>query len=161
MSNDYARLMKEGGKLPPESKDKHGRLEQYQINDEDRRMVQVLASNAVSEEIMAKLLRIAKRTLNKYYRQEIIDGRALITARMGFALVKEGLAGNVAAQRYWLGTHGGPEWRMPKEDQLMPDVFDSQRPRATVHFYMPPNYRDQPEELDPPTIEGETVPEAA
>ena len=156
MSNDYAVQMRAGLKLPPEAKAPNGRLAAYEASANDRGLVQVMASNGVPLDIMAKVLKIARGTLNKHYKQEIADGWALVTARMGVALVKEGLAGNVAAQRYWLGTHGGPEWRIQKEETTS-GVFDAENPHETVHFYMPSNGRDKPEELEIPTIDGEAT----
>lgn len=160
MSNQYANLMRQGMKLPPEAKDATGRLVKYEPNDQHREWVLTLSANGVKETVIAGLLGIVVKTLHKYYTKEMDDGREVTTARMGAALVREGLAGNVAAQRYWLGTHGGPEWRIPKASDLMPDVFDSEesRDRETVHFYMPSNHRDEPETIDEgPVIEGDAV----
>ena len=160
MANQYANLMRMGAKLPREAKDEHGRLEAYEPIDEEREFVLVLAGNGVSQVVMAKLLRISKRTLQKAFKEELADAHDYIKAQMGASLVREGLAGNVAALRYWLGTHGGPEWRIPKESSLMPDVFDDLKDTETVHFYMPSNNRDKPEDLGDtpgPTIDGEAT----
>lgn len=158
MSNDYAEMMRKGIKLPPEAKVPRigvgkasggNRLAPYVPTDNAREAVRILSANGVSEPVMAKLLHISKSTLFKYFKVEIRDGRDMITAKMGAALVKEGLAGNVAAQRYWLGTHGGEAWRIPKNSDLNPDIFDSEQSRHPVQFYMPSNGRDEPEDLGP------------
>ena len=158
MSNDYATMMRNGFKLPPEAKDPAtGRLVEFNPSPSDRELVRVLAANGVAHEVMAKLLHVAIRTLKRHFNEELYDGRVMVTAKIGAALVKEAMAGNVAAQRYWLGTHGGPEWRIPKTSDLMPDVDDD--PNERVHFYMPSNHRDEPELIEGPTIEGTAIDE--
>ena len=152
MSNDFAAMMRNGFKLPPEAKDATGRLHAYNPTPNDRELVRVLAANGVQKEVICKLIHIQKRTLYKYYREELDDGCAMVTAKVGAALVKEAMSGNVAAQRYWLGTHGGPTWRIPKTSDLMPDADDE--PNERVHFYMPSNHRDEPEQIEGPVIEG-------
>jgi len=157
VANDFAVMMRNGVKLPPGAKTE-GRggvslLPAYVPDANARELVRVLAANGVSQAVMAKLLHIAPKTVAKHFKTELTDGADMITAKMGFALVKEGLAGNVAAQRYWLGTHGGERWRVPKNTDMNSDVFDSDGSRQAVQFYMPSNGRDEPEDLGP-VIEG-------
>jgi len=168
MSNDYATMMRNGVKLPEGAKvprigeGKAGggmRLAPYVPDDNGRELVSILAGNGVSQEIMARLLHINVRTLMKHFRREMEEGREMVTAMMGAALVKEGLAGNVAALRYWLGQHGGEQWRIRSADQQS-DVFDSEGKRQIVQFYMPSNHRDEAEDLGP-VIEGDPVEDAA
>ena len=109
MSNQYARLMKEGMQLPPEAKGPDGRLVAFKPTGDQGDFVRTLASNGVSERIMAKILGISRETLDKYFSDEMQEGRDVVTAHMGAALVREGIAGNVAAIKYWLLTRGGPE----------------------------------------------------
>jgi hypothetical protein len=157
MSNQYARLMREGVKLPPEAKDEHGRLEQFEPTKDQRELVETMAANGVAEEVIAKLLKVSRMTVRRRFKQELADGRALVTARMGASLVREGIAGNVAAIKYWLLTRGGPEWKLTVADVRGLDPF-SNEDRETVHFYMPPNHRDEPEQMEgPPEIEGEAL----
>jgi hypothetical protein len=162
MANDYAVKMRAGAKLPPEGKvavpGRGAQLAPYVPDDNARDMVRILAANGVAGATMAKLLQINHRTLLKYFKNEIKDGFDMVTARIGVALVSEAMAGNVAAQRYWLGTHGGERWRTPKDaDQSA--VFDAQRSSHPIKFYMPSNHRDEPEELGP--IIDATVEDAA
>jgi hypothetical protein len=78
-----------------------------------------MAANRVPQEIMARnILRdrddedgIGERTLRKVFQQELDEGYQDTVARMGMAVVKSGLSGNVAAQKYWLQTHGGTSGR--------------------------------------------------
>ena len=126
----------------------------FKPTQEHRNMVYVFASNSASTKVIAQALGISVSTVEKYFKQEITLGREYIVARVGAVVVKEALAGNIGAARYWLSTHGGPEWRMPKDAYT-----DPEHPRGeddVVHFYMPPNGRDQPEIAEePPTIDGE------
>jgi hypothetical protein len=88
-----------------------------------RLLVRTMAANRVPQEIMARnILRdrddedgISERTLRKVFRQELDEGYQDTVARMGMAVVKSGLSGNVAAAKYWLQTHGGDQWKTTKK----------------------------------------------
>ncbi len=82
---------------------------------EQRQMVQVLRANGVPLDTIARNIGITKPTLRKYFRDELSHGFEQVKAAMGAALVKAGLGGNVGAQRYWLATQGGENWRPPTE----------------------------------------------
>lgn len=138
--------------------DAHGRIPAFVPTDEQRHTVMVLVANGIKETIIAQALRITYATLHKHFKREISYGREHIEARIGYAVVKEALAGNMAAARFWLTTHGGKQWQMPKE--AYPDPVNP-GDDSVVHFYMPPNRRDQPEEDEGPTIEGEAQVEEA
>jgi hypothetical protein len=158
MSNQYANLMRMGAKLPRESKGEDGRLLPFEPTQEERENVQTLAGNGVSEVIICKILKISKMTLRKRFKEEIAIGRDIVTAHMGAALVREGIAGNVAAIKYWLLTRGGPEWKLTAADIKGLDPFGTEDSRETVHFYMPSNGRDEPDDQgDIPTIDGEAT----
>jgi hypothetical protein len=128
----------------------------YVPTEDQRRFVQAMRANGVDNETIAGVLRISISTLKKYFRPELADGFELIKARMGLALVKAALNGNVGALRVSLVMRGGPEWRIPKGAALSDDNDDSEE---VVHFFLPPNGRDGPEALDeaPPIIEGESI----
>jgi hypothetical protein len=163
MSNQYARLMKEGQKLPPEAKGLDGRLVPFFPTDDMQDFVRTLAGNGVAHQLIAKLLKISRATLQKRFKEELAEGRATVTAHMGAALVREGIAGNVAAIRFWLAARGGEEWAMAKANLAALDALNSQDDEDNVHFYMPSNGRDEPEVLDDgdgPVIDG-TATEAA
>jgi hypothetical protein len=64
-------------------------------------------------------------------------------------VVEQALAGNISAAKFWLASRC-EEWRATREDQLL----DPPERDDVVHFYLPPNGRDEPEDL-PPIIEGE------
>ncbi len=110
-----------------------------------RDVVQVLRANGVDVATIAGVLKISINTLKKYFRQELADGFEQIKAKMGIALVKAALNGDVSAMKFWLVMRGGPEWRIPR------NVLPADSPVAdNVHFYMPPNGRDKPEPDDDP-----------
>jgi hypothetical protein len=111
-----------------------------------------LVGCGVAHETIARVLKISVPTLKKYFGQELENGFEEIKARMGVALVRAGLSGNVAAMKFWLVTRGGPEWRIPKDDPAMLGG-DAEE---VVHFYMPPNGRDLPDTgIEPPTVDEE------
>ena len=79
-------------------------------------MVRVLRASGIDLETIARALCIDPKTLRKHFKVELTFGYEDIKARMGLALVRVALQGNVNAIKYWLATHGGAEWRVPKED---------------------------------------------
>jgi len=144
--------------------DEHGRLPPIDMpSEEQRQMVMVLAANGNAHDVISKVIKISEKTLRKYCKAELAEGRLHVKARIGAAVVREALAGNVAAQRYWLVTHGGPEWQLPTGMlNAYGDIAHGKTGSGdadVVHFYMPPNGRDLPEPDEevtfPPLIEGE------
>ena len=69
-------------------------------------------------------------TLRKGCGQELKHGHEMVKAYVSAAVVKAALAGNVFAQRYWLATDGGPEWRIPREGL----AGDTRDPSEVVHI---------------------------
>jgi hypothetical protein len=126
----------------------------YVPTDEGREIVEMLRANGVDIGVIAKVLRISPSTLHRYYGAELRDGHEMVKAKIGAALVKAALAGNVSAIRTWLIMKGGPEWRMPKwsDDLGAPDD-----PGEAVHFYLPPNGRDKPEPILAPAPPAPSV----
>jgi hypothetical protein len=130
----------------------------YVITDEHRYQVTVMAANGMSAVSIAKVLDIRESTVERRFKDEIATGREKIRAQMGAVLVAKALEGNISALKFWLANHC-PEWRMVREDPLQ--ELPERGGEDVVHFYLPPNGRDEPEELPgPPVIEGE-VEEAA
>lgn len=92
----------------------------FQPTRQQRRLVQIMAANGTSQEIMANNILwsednprpIDLKTLRKAFRAELDYGYAQTVAHMGVAIVNQGLNGNIAAARYWMQTHGGDEWRV-------------------------------------------------
>lgn len=84
-----------------------------------RWLVQVLSSHGFSQEFLCRNLRddngrtitISVPTLRKAFKEDLAHGHEQVKAAMIASLVKQGLAGNVNAIKYWLSLRGGPEWR--------------------------------------------------
>jgi hypothetical protein len=131
------------------------------VTDEQRQLVRVLAANGISQRIIAANINIEVGVLKKYYRTELRDGLERVEAAMGASIVKAALAGNWNAARYWLLVNGKDQrWRdaqkfLREEAEAMAAINGEDG--EVVHFYMPPNYRDEPDTEEPPTIEGEVA----
>jgi hypothetical protein len=95
-------------------------------------------------------------TLQRAFSNELAYGRE--RRMLGYAVKIHSIAmgsgpGAFTACRYLLSVFGGPQWRIPKDEADEPPMPDGE----TVHIYMPPNHRDEPEAEDEgPIIEGET-----
>lgn len=128
----------------------------FMVLAEHRRMVMIMSANGVPQQAIAEAMGCSDVTLQKYFREELTQGHERVKAHMGAALVQCGLSGSVSAQKFWLATRGGAEWRLPKGTLIEdgPDGDDE-----VVHFYIPSNHRDQPEDTLPADIEGEVASE--
>jgi hypothetical protein len=84
---------------------------------EQRHAVTVLRTNGCSERVIARLLRINRRTLRKHFKTELEDAREILVAALGAVVVHAGLNGDWRAAVSWLSRFGGPEW-VPTERRL-------------------------------------------
>lgn len=123
----------------------------YVVNDQHRHMVTIMRSNGMPDHAIADVLGISERTLRSRFKAEMAVGFEMIRSRMGVALVQAGLDGNVSAMKFWLANRCA-EWR--RANDQVGDV--PERDDEVVHFYLPPNHRDEPEDYhEPPTIDGQ------
>jgi hypothetical protein len=130
--------------------------------DEQRELVRVLVANGISHRVCGEVIGVSNKTFAHAFRHELAGGYERVKAAIGASLVKQAMSGNVSAIKFWLLTRAGDEWKLPKgaEAAVLDGLFGEDR-AETVHIYMPPNHRDEPEpDDDGPIIEGE-VEEAA
>jgi len=85
-------------------------------------MVQVLAANGISHHVIARNIGCDRNTLRRHFKDELKHGKDQVEAALGAAIVKAGMNGNWGAAKYWLATHGGPQWRVQPgtDDDEMP-----------------------------------------
>jgi len=100
----------------------------FEPTDSQRQIVQILRSNGISQRTIAANIGCDVQTLRKHFRVELADGHVQVVAAMGAALVRAGLAGNVNAIKYWLSTHGGPEWRITERREISGTIDLQQMP---------------------------------
>jgi hypothetical protein len=125
-----------------------------------RQKVELLAAFGVSQAmICAELVRDGvpcrcDNTLRKKFKAELERGRERMVAALGNKVLQIALSdrpNNLQAAMFLLGKLGGAMWREPKADETsLPPVSDGRE--EVVHFYLPANRRDQPDEEEPPTI---------
>ena len=139
----------------------HGNL--YVPSAEHRQLVEVLVAVGASHEaICRELVRLgepcgSRDTLRRAFADELDHGkerRVLHYSIRVHAIAMGNSPQALPALRFMLAVLGGPQWRVGKLDEDEPLVpTDS---GETVHIYMPPNHRDEPEaEEEGPIIEGE------
>lgn len=112
--------------------------------DSQRQLVQVMVSNGIAQAVIARTVGCDGKTLRRHFKQELGDGHAAVEAAMGVAIVRAGLAGNILAAKYWLATHGGPEWRITERREI--SGIEGAAPIAVsadakVVVYLPDNLR--------------------
>jgi hypothetical protein len=137
---------------------------QHQPTEQTRLLVAMMVAHGDTKEIIALTMRISLETLRKHYKAELKFGFGLMKARMQGGVVQKALEGDLRAMLEWLRRFC-PEWRVSKEDIIaQTDADAAQRIAATaeddevVHFYLPPNHRDEPldqEATQGPLIDGE------
>ena len=131
-----------------------------------REVVSMLAANMVPRKIIAMALDIGERTLDKHFVKEIQHGRDQMVARVGVAVLRKALKGNMNAARFWLMTHGGPEWRLGNKDAAAEAVAfaaasaNADRDGRKVMFYLPENGRDRPDTSGAIDVMEDDLPEA-
>ena len=86
--------------------------------DSQRQIVQVLVANGIAHRVIAANVHCDLKTLKRYFSDELRAGHDQVEAAMGAAIVRAGLAGNIHAAKYWLLTHGGPEWRITERREI-------------------------------------------
>jgi hypothetical protein len=98
----------------PHGSGKRGRP-RHVPTDDLRTAVRVLRSVGVACDLIARLLRIGKLNLRRYYRDELEWGHEEIKAAIGSIIVHKALDGDVRAACWWLERHGGPEWKKTEQ----------------------------------------------
>jgi hypothetical protein len=111
----------------------------YQPTDGNRQMVRVLKANGIGERTIATELQIDRKTLRKHFRTELRDGFERVKAALSAVIVREGLAGNVAACKFWLAARC-PEWRVIEGREVT--VVPPREKAPTLVFEVPRWSRD-------------------
>ena len=96
---------------PPAGRRPHSGRPPYVPTKEGRQMVTVFRAVGLPIEDIAQQLGIDKRTLYKYFREEITHGKATIVSRIGGQVVKKALAGDNSMIQFYLKNHGGEAWK--------------------------------------------------
>lgn len=93
------------------TRNKGGRPE-HEVTQRNRTLVQVMHAHGIPHHIIAYSLGITANTLRKHYREDLRDARLKVEAAMGAVIVQAARNGQWGAAKYWLQTHGGPQWRV-------------------------------------------------
>lgn len=116
----------------------------FQPTDPQRQMVQVLVANGIAHAVIAQNIGCDVKTLKRHFKPQLDNGHGQVEAALGAAIVKAGLGGNVHAAKYWLATHGGPQWKITERRELGgieggPPILISGESKVIV--YLPDNGR--------------------
>lgn len=69
--------------------------------------IQIMTSLGVTKPVMAKMLGLSLKKLNKDFEHELEYGKDMLTTRITSALIQKALHGNVTAQMFFLKTKAG------------------------------------------------------
>lgn len=81
-----------------------GRDEKYDPNEKDRQIIVAMRINGVSVENICKIMDISKPTIYKYYDKELRHALDMCNGVVATKFFDQCMAGNVAAQIFWLKT---------------------------------------------------------
>lgn len=79
----------------------------YEPSDEDRKFVTLMAIGGITKEVMATVMGLDKKTLQKHYRAELEENVPKAHAKIVGALYNAALKGNVTAMIFYLKTRLG------------------------------------------------------
>lgn len=81
----------------------------YKPTDDDRRTVELMTAIGTSQENVARCVGdgIDLKTLRKYYREELDTAVIKANAKVGGSMFNKAIAGDVSAQKYWMGCRAG------------------------------------------------------
>lgn len=84
-----------------------------------REVVKGHALAGTSQEIIAAILEIDRKTLRKHYRAELDHSVAVSNAVVSKTLLAKAKAGDTVAMLFWLKTRAG--WKEAREEQQKPE----------------------------------------
>lgn len=85
----------------------------HEPSKESRQLVQLHTTIGTPQDVIADILGIDKKTLIKYYREELDQAMARANAAVGGALFNKATKGDTAAMIFWMKTRAG--WREKQE----------------------------------------------
>jgi len=97
--------------------------------DAQRQLVQLHATVGTTQDVIADILGIDKKTLRKHYRAELDQAKSKANATIGGALFNKAKGGDTAAMIFWMKTQAG--WR-EKHDVNHVSEDGSMSPKADL-----------------------------
>ena len=82
---------------------------QHAPSDAQRQLVQLHATVGTTQDMIARVIGIDKKTLRKHYRDELDLSMAIANATIGGALFNKAKGGDTASMTFWLKTRA--RWR--------------------------------------------------
>lgn len=85
------------------------------------------ARDGATDEELAKLMKISRSTLSEWkkryedIRNALADGKAVVDVKVENALLKNALAGDFKAQKYWLNNRKPGTWKDVREEEKQTD----------------------------------------
>lgn len=103
------RKTKNRDKHTPESKAKGGRPP-YQPSELDREVVRMAVAGGIQHQVIADVLTITRKTLEKHFRRELDLAKVEANTKVVSFLFKECEKGNVRALEFWLTNQDKKNW---------------------------------------------------
>jgi len=92
---------------------------QHAPTDAQRKLVQLHATVGTTQDMIARVIGIDKKTLRKHYRDELDLSMAIANATIGGALFNKAKGGDTASMTFWLKTRA--RWRETADVNLTSD----------------------------------------
>ena len=93
----------------------------HEPTDAARQTVSLHATVGTPQDVIAQVLKIDKKTLRKYYRDELDISTAKANASVGGALFNKAKGGDTAAMIFWMKTRAG--WKETQVNEVSGDLL--------------------------------------
>ena len=132
VNNNYLRYICRMDGMP---KDPRGR-KQHAPTDAERQLVQLHATVGTTQDMIARVIGIDKKTLRLHYRDELDLSMAKANATIGGALFNKAKGGDTASMTFWLKTRA--RWRETSDvNHVSEDGSMSPKPALDVSRLSP------------------------
>ncbi len=102
----------------------------HEVTDKTRAEVRTLSGFGARNEDIAQYIGITKATLEKYYAEELKNGKVKANAAIAETLFKKARDGNITACIFWLKTRAG--WRETQKVEVTGDMKNNVKMETTL-----------------------------
>ena len=100
----------------------------HKPTEQNKTIVSIMSAHGIPQEVIIKAIGIeSRKTLKKYYQEEIEQGMAIATATIAKALYQKAMGskkdGDTKAMMFWLERVGGDMWKQKTNVEVTSDEY--------------------------------------
>lgn len=96
----------------------------YKPTEESRKKVEQMSAIGIPQEDIARVLGIDKKTLIKYYRDELDNAAVKANTAVGGSLYRKAINGDTSAQIFWMKTRARWSEKSEIEHTIKPPIIN-------------------------------------